>query len=42
MADQPPKTEGAAPPALQFSIDDSVANGVYANLVLRGILMVIG
>ncbi len=33
MADQPPKTEGAAPPALQFSIDDSVANGVYANLV---------
>ena len=29
MADQP-KTEGPAP-ALQFSIDDSVANGVYVN-----------
>ncbi len=30
MADQP-KTEGSAPPTLQFSIDDAVANGVYVN-----------
>ena len=30
MADQP-KTEGPKPPNLQFSIDDSVANGVYVN-----------
>lgn len=30
MADQP-KTEGPKPPTLQFSIDDSVANGVYVN-----------
>ena len=30
MADQP-KTEGPQPPTLQFSIDDSVANGVYVN-----------
>ena len=30
MADQP-KTEGSPPPTLQFSIDDSVANGVYVN-----------
>ena len=33
MAEVPPKGEGAAPPALQFSMDDSVANGVYANFV---------
>ena len=33
MADAPPKPEGAAPPALQFSMDDTVANGVYANFV---------
>ena len=33
MADVPPKTEGAAPPALQFSMDDAVASGVYANFV---------
>ena len=31
MADHPPKTDSAAPPTLQFSIDDSVANGVYVN-----------
>lgn len=30
MADQPPKPE-AQPKPLQFSMDDSVANGVYAN-----------
>ncbi len=30
MADQPPKPE-SQPPPLQFSIDDSVANGVYVN-----------
>ncbi len=30
MAD-PPKTEGPKTPPLQFSIDDSVANGVYVN-----------
>ena len=30
MADQPPKPESQTPP-LQFSIDDSVANGVYVN-----------
>ncbi len=33
MAEVPPKGEGAAPPALQFSMDDSVASGVYANFV---------
>lgn len=33
MADVPPKPEGNAPPAIQFSMDDSVANGVYANFV---------
>lgn len=33
MADVPPKPEAAAPPALQFSIDDAVAGGVYANFV---------
>ena len=34
MADAPPKTEGTpAAPALQFSMDDSVASGVYANFV---------
>ena len=33
MTDVPPKAEGAAPPPLQFSMDDSVANGVYANFV---------
>lgn len=31
MSDQPPKPDAPAPPAFQFSIDDSVANGVYAN-----------
>jgi hypothetical protein len=31
VADQPPKSDSPAPPALQFSIDDAVANGVYAN-----------
>ena len=30
MADQP-KPEGSPSPTLQFSIDDSVANGVYVN-----------
>ncbi|MFI5119257.1 MAG: DUF3467 domain-containing protein [Thermoanaerobaculia bacterium] len=30
MADQPPKPE-PKPPSIQFSIDDSVANGVYVN-----------
>jgi uncharacterized protein DUF3467 len=30
VADQPPKTEPQNP-SLQFSIDDSVANGVYVN-----------
>ena len=30
MADQPPKSE-SPPPPFQFSIDDSVANGVYVN-----------
>ncbi len=30
MADSP-KPEGPKPPALQFSIDDAVANGVYVN-----------
>lgn len=30
MADQP-KPESANPPALQFSIEDSVATGVYVN-----------
>jgi hypothetical protein len=33
MADVPPKTEEASPPALQFSMDDAVASGVYANFV---------
>jgi hypothetical protein len=31
VADQPPKPDAPVPPALQFSIDDAVANGVYAN-----------
>ena len=31
MADHPPKSDAPPPPALQFSIDDSVANGVYVN-----------
>ena len=31
MSDQPPKPDAPAPPAFQFSIDDSIANGVYAN-----------
>ena len=31
MADVPPKGEGNAPPQIQFSIDDAVASGVYAN-----------
>ncbi len=30
MADQPSKPE-SQPPSLQFSIDDSVANGIYVN-----------
>ncbi len=30
MADQP-KNDGPQPPTLQFSIDDTVANGVYVN-----------
>ena len=33
MADVPPKNEEASPPALQFSMDDTVAGGVYANFV---------
>jgi hypothetical protein len=33
MADVPTKPEGATPPALQFSMDDAVASGVYANFV---------
>jgi len=33
MADVPPKPEGAAPPALQFSLDDAIASGTYANFV---------
>lgn len=33
MADVPPKAEGNVPPPLQFSMDDSVASGVYANFV---------
>ena len=33
MADVPPKTEETAPPGLQFSMDDAVASGVYANFV---------
>ena len=34
MAEVPPKADGPpAPPALQFSIDDAVASGVYANLL---------
>ena len=31
MADAPPKPDAPAPPTIQFSIDDSVANGVYIN-----------
>jgi len=31
VTDQPPKPDAPAAPTLQFSIDDSVANGVYAN-----------
>ncbi len=31
MADVPPKSDAPAPPAIQFSIDESVANGVYVN-----------
>jgi hypothetical protein len=31
VADQPPKPESPQTPTLQFSIDDSVANGVYVN-----------
>ena len=31
MADHPPKPDAPAPPTLQFSIDDTVANGVYVN-----------
>jgi len=30
VAEQPPKSE-SQPPPFQFSIDDSVANGVYVN-----------
>lgn len=33
MADVPPKTENAPPPPLQFSMDDAVASGIYANFV---------
>lgn len=33
MADVPPKSDPGAPPALQFTLDDSVASGVYANFV---------
>lgn len=33
MADVPPKPEGSAPPTLQFSMDDAIASGVYANFV---------
>ena len=34
MADAPQKPEGGnAPPAIQFSMDDAVASGVYANFV---------
>ncbi|MBK8595768.1 MAG: DUF3467 domain-containing protein [Holophagales bacterium] len=33
MADVPPKPEDAPPPTLQFSMDDAVASGVYANFV---------
>ena len=33
MADVPPKPDGSAPPAIQFSMDDAVASGVYANFV---------
>jgi|OpeIllAssembly_1097287.scaffolds.fasta_scaffold135533_2 hypothetical protein len=31
VADQPPKPDAPNPPALQFTIDDAVANGVYVN-----------
>ncbi|MGE5346565.1 MAG: DUF3467 domain-containing protein [Acidithiobacillales bacterium] len=31
MANQPPGPDAPAPPAFQFSIDDSVASGIYAN-----------
>jgi hypothetical protein len=33
MADVPSKPDAPAAPALQFSIDDAVASGVYANLL---------
>lgn len=33
MAEAPPKNDPGAPPALQFTLDDSVASGVYANFV---------
>ena len=33
MADVPPKPDPGAPPALQFTLDDAVASGVYANFV---------
>jgi hypothetical protein len=31
LANQPPSPDAPAPPAFQFSIDDSVASGIYAN-----------
>ncbi len=31
MTDQPPKSDAPVPPALQFSIDDAVASGIYVN-----------
>jgi hypothetical protein len=31
VADQPPKSDAPVPPALQFSIDDAVASGIYVN-----------
>ena len=33
MADVPQKPDPQAPPALQFTLDDAVASGVYANFV---------
>ncbi|MBK6405589.1 MAG: DUF3467 domain-containing protein [Holophagales bacterium] len=33
MAEAPPKNEEAPPPGLQFSMDDAVASGIYANFV---------
>ena len=33
MADVPQKPDSQAPPALQFTLDDAVASGVYANFV---------